>query len=247
MLNAELYSITGHYRDQNEDAAGVFYNQTDQQLLVMCDGMGGHLAGEVASQYVLEALQQRFEHENLIEAHQAESWLKTTLQDINRELYAFAQDNEAYAGMGTTCVCALVFEHHIVVANIGDSRAYLINNREVDQVTMDHTFVNQLVMLGQITEDEAFQHPKRHFITKVMGTDKHVKPDIYTRRTNFYQYLLLNTDGLTDYVTKQELHDLLCQPQDLKQAGDALLARAEQNEAKDNVSFILVEIAGDPV
>lgn len=247
MLNVELYSITGHYRDQNEDAAGVFYNQTDQQLLVMCDGMGGHLAGEVASQYVLEALQERFERENLIETHQAEAWLKTALQEVNRELYMLAQDNEAYAGMGTTCVCALVFEHHIVVANIGDSRAYLINSRECDQVTMDHTFVNQLVMLGQITEEEAFQHPKRHIITKVMGTDKHVKPDIYTRRTNFYQYLLLNTDGLTDYVTKAEMHELLMQQEGLKATGDALLARAEENEAKDNVSFILAEIAGDPV
>lgn len=247
MLNAELYSITGDYRDQNEDAAGVFYNQTDQQLLVMCDGMGGHLAGEVASQYVLESLQTRFERENLIEADQAEAWLKRTLQEVNLELYTLSQENEAYRGMGTTCVCAIVFDNHIIFANIGDSRAYLINSRECNQVTMDHTFVNQLVMLGQITEEEAFQHPKRHIITKVMGTDKHVKPDIYTRRTHFYQYLLMNTDGLTDYVTKSELQEILNEDASLNDLGERLLARAEENEAKDNVTFILAEIAGEPV
>ncbi|AVQ32824.1 Stp1/IreP family PP2C-type Ser/Thr phosphatase [Staphylococcus muscae] len=247
MLNAELYSITGDYRDQNEDAAGVFYNQTDQQLLVMCDGMGGHLAGEVASQFVVEALQTRFERENFIEQNQAEAWLKETLQAVNLELYALAQENDAYTGMGTTCVCALVYDHHIIVANIGDSRAYLVNSRTCDQVTMDHTFVNQLVMLGQITEEEAFNHPKRHLITKVMGTDKLVSPDVYTRRTQFYQYLLLNTDGLTDYVTKQEIQELLVEPKTLRELGDDLLARAEVRAAKDNVSFILAEIAGDPV
>ncbi|QLK85832.1 Stp1/IreP family PP2C-type Ser/Thr phosphatase [Staphylococcus sp. 17KM0847] len=247
MLNAELYSIAGHYRDQNEDAAGVFYNQTDQQLLVICDGMGGHLAGEVASRYVVEALQERFTAENLIEEHQAEAWLKQTLQDINRELYIFAHENPNYTGMGTTCVCALVFDHHIVVANIGDSRAYLMNNRNCDLITIDHTFVNQLVMLGQITEEEAYHHPKRNIITKVMGTDKHVTPDIFTKRTHFYRYLLLNTDGLTDYVTPSEVHEVLNQHDILQQAGDALLARAEHNEARDNVSFILAEIAGDPV
>ncbi|UXR77572.1 MULTISPECIES: Stp1/IreP family PP2C-type Ser/Thr phosphatase [unclassified Staphylococcus] len=247
MLNAELYSITGDYRDQNEDAAGVFYNQTDQQLLVMCDGMGGHLAGEVASQFVVDALQTRFEQENFIEEKQAEAWLKDTLQAVNLELYALAQENVAYTGMGTTCVCALVYDHHIIVANIGDSRAYLVNSRTCDQVTMDHTFVNQLVMLGQITEEEAFNHPKRHLITKVMGTDKLVSPDVYTRRTQFYQYLLLNTDGLTDYVTKQEIQELLVEPKALRELGDDLLARAEARAAKDNVSFILAEIAGDPV
>lgn len=247
MLNAELYSITGDYRDQNEDAVGVFYNQTDQQLLVMCDGMGGHLAGEVASQFVVEALQTHFERENFIEQNQAEAWLKETLQAVNLELYALAQENKAYTGMGTTCVCALVYDHHIIVANIGDSRAYLVNSRTCDQVTMDHTFVNQLVMLGQITEEEAFNHPKRHLITKVMGTDKLVSPDVYTRRTQFYQYLLLNTDGLTDYVTKQEIQELLVEPKTLRELGDDLLARAEVRAAKDNVSFILAEIAGDPV
>lgn len=247
MLKAELYTDIGHYREQNEDAGGIFYNQTDQQLLVICDGMGGHQAGEVAARFVVDAIKERFEAENLIEEHQAESWLKRLLQSINRELYLLAENNQSYQGMGTTCVCALIYDHHMVIANIGDSRAYFINERRCDQITIDHTFVNQLVMLGQITKEEAYHHPRRHIITKVMGTDKLVTPDIFTKRTHFYQYLLLNSDGLTDYVKPEQIHDILMHAKDLKSAGDALLNVAQKEEAKDNVSFILAEIAGDPV
>src|SRR5699024_9395451 len=96
MLKAQFFTDTGRYRDKNEDAGGVFYNQTEQQLLVLCDGMGGHLAGEVASQFVTEKLQSRFEEENLIEANQAEDWLRTTLKTINRELYQLSVENPEY-------------------------------------------------------------------------------------------------------------------------------------------------------
>ncbi|NJH81141.1 Stp1/IreP family PP2C-type Ser/Thr phosphatase [Staphylococcus hyicus] len=247
MLNAELFSDAGFYREQNEDAGGIFYNQTDQQLLVICDGMGGHQAGEVAAQYVVEALQKRFEEENYIEQENAELWLKQTLQSINLELFLLAESEQAYHGMGTTCVCALIFDHQIVVANIGDSRAYLVNGRYFDQVTIDHTFVNQLVMLGQITQEEALHHPRRNIITKVMGTDRRVNPDVFTKRIHFYQYLLLNSDGLTDYVPLQAIHDVLNQQTTLAEAGEALIALAKSYEAKDNTSFVLAEIAGDPV
>ncbi|ARJ51658.1 Stp1/IreP family PP2C-type Ser/Thr phosphatase [Staphylococcus lutrae] len=247
MLNAEFFSVAGNFRDNNEDAGGVFYNKTGQQLFVLCDGMGGHQAGEVASQFVVDALQEKFEAENYIEPEQAETWLKQQLQFVNRDLYDKAQQNPAYHGMGTTCVCALVFEHHIVVANVGDSRAYLTNGRTMDQVTIDHTFVNQLVMLGEITEEEAFQHPRRHIITKVMGTNRFVTPDIFTKRTQFYQYLILNSDGLTDYVKAEQLHSILNEEVTLQEMGEKMLALAETQEAKDNVSFILAKIAGEPV
>ena len=131
--------------------------------------MGGHKAGEVASQFVTNQLRDYFEIENFIELDQAESWLSKTLKDINLELFEYATTNEEYRGMGTTCMC-LIFDNKIV-ANIGDSRAYVINSREIEQITYDHSFVNHLLMTGQITEEEAFNHPQRNIITKVMGTD----------------------------------------------------------------------------
>ena len=108
MLNAQFFTDTGQHREKNEDAGGIFYNQTNQQLLVLCDGMGGHKAGEVASQFVTSKLQEYFETENFIELEQAESWLQKTLKAINLELFEYAATNEEYRGMGTTCVLNLI-------------------------------------------------------------------------------------------------------------------------------------------
>ena len=247
MLNAQFFTDTGQHRNKNEDAGGIFYNQTQQQLLVLCDGMGGHKAGEIASQFVTYELQKRFEDENFIEYEQAETWLRFNLKEINRELFEYAQTNEEYKGMGTTCVCALVFDKQLVVANIGDSRAYLINSREIEQITYDHSFVNHLVMTGQITEEEAFTHPQRNIITKVMGTDKRVSPDLFIKRTHFYDYLLLNSDGLTDYVRDYEIQELLSSNNSLDVHGNELLDLALAHDSKDNVSFILLKLEGDKV
>ncbi|MGW7943751.1 Stp1/IreP family PP2C-type Ser/Thr phosphatase [Staphylococcus xylosus] len=247
MLNAQFFTDTGQYRDKNEDAGGVFYNCTEQQLLVLCDGMGGHLAGEVASQFVTRELQQRFEEENLIEADQAETWLKTTLKAINRELYDKSVENPEYQGMGTTCVCALVFDNYVVVANIGDSRAYLVNSREIEQITNDHSFVNHLVMIGQISAEEAYTHPQRNIITKVMGTDRLVTPDIFVKKTKFYDYLMLNSDGLTDFVRNHKIQEALLQDNELETQGQYLIELALTEGTNDNVSLVLAEVEGDKV
>ncbi|MCU5745750.1 Stp1/IreP family PP2C-type Ser/Thr phosphatase [Staphylococcus sp. SQ8-PEA] len=247
MLNAELFTDAGQYREKNEDAGGIFYNKTEQQLLVICDGMGGHQAGEVASQFVTEALRTRFEEENYIEPDQAETWLNTTLKQVNRDLYEHAEAHSAYHGMGTTCVCAMIYDNHIIVANIGDSRAYLFNSRETDQITSDHSFVNHLVMSGQISEEEAFHHPQRNIITKVMGTDRRVTPDLFTKKIKFFDYLVLCTDGLTDYVRNHEIQAQLADNDGLNSHGKALLALSQQHGSKDNVSFIIAEIDGDKV
>lgn len=247
MLNAQFFTDTGQYRDKNEDAGGVFYNRTEQQLLVLCDGMGGHLAGEVASQFVTRELQQRFEEENLIEADQAETWLKTTLKAINRELYDKSVETPEYKGMGTTCVCALVFDNYVVVANIGDSRAYLVNSREIEQITNDHSFVNHLVMIGQISAEEAYTHPQRNIITKVMGTDRLVTPDIFVKKTKFYDYLMLNSDGLTDFVRNHKIQEALLQDNELETQGQYLIELALTEGTNDNVSLVLAEVEGDKV
>lgn len=247
MLNAQFFTDTGQHREKNEDAGGIFYNQTHQQLLVLCDGMGGHKAGEVASQFVTNQLRDYFETENFIELDQAESWLSKTLKDINLELFEYATTNEEYRGMGTTCVCALIFDNKIVVANIGDSRAYVINSREIEQITYDHSFVNHLLMTGQITEEEAFNHPQRNIITKVMGTDRRVSPDIFTKRISYYNYILLNSDGLSDYVRNHEIETLMNQSTSLNELGEALIQAALDHQSKDNVSVLLAEIEGNNV
>lgn len=247
MLKAQFFTDTGQHREKNEDAGGIFYNQTHQQLLVLCDGMGGHIAGEVASQFVTDELQQRFEAENFIEQYQAEDWLRQALKDINFQLYHYAEENPQYRGMGTTCVCALIYDKSAVIANVGDSRAYVINSRQIEQVTSDHSFVNHLVLTGQITEAEAFTHPQRNIITKVMGTDKRVNPDLFVKRLNFYDYLMLNSDGLTDYVKNQEIQQQLNTEGTIEEHGKELMQLAMDYHSRDNVTFILAAIEGDKV
>ena len=131
--------------------------------------MGGHKAGEVASQFVTYELQKRFEDENLIEIHQAESWLRSNIKDINFHLYNYAQENPDYHGMGTTLVCAIVYDKQVVVANVGDSRAYVINQRQIEQITSDHSFVNHLVVTGQISKEEALIIHKEISSLKLWG------------------------------------------------------------------------------
>ena len=125
-------------------------------MLVLCDGMGGHQAGEIASQFVTYELQKRFEEENLIEINRAESWLRSNIKEINFQLYNYAQENEDYRGMGTTLVCAIIYDKQVVVANVGDSRAYVINQRQMDQITSDHSFVNHLVMTDKLLKMKHF-------------------------------------------------------------------------------------------
>ncbi|GGA97236.1 protein phosphatase [Macrococcus hajekii] len=243
-MEARFFTDTGRTRACNEDAGGVFINHTGQKLLVICDGMGGHSGGDIASEFVATRLKHAFESENLIELHQAEDWLKQQIADINRQLYDEAHEDMTYQGMGTTLVAAMLFEDKIIIANIGDSRGYLINEREMRQITIDHTFVQHLVMAGELSKEEAACHPQRNMITRVVGTDRRVIPDIFTYHLHRYDYILLSSDGLTDYTAESKIHELLSQPLALDEKGDALLQLALSSEARDNISFVLCELGG---
>ncbi|WP_414052707.1 Stp1/IreP family PP2C-type Ser/Thr phosphatase [Macrococcus animalis] len=243
-MHARFFTDMGPVRQRNEDAGGVYYNHTGQMLLVICDGMGGHNAGDVASKFVNELLGARFVEENYIERENAESWLKSNISDINRQLYQQSHLNNENQGMGTTLVCALMFEHQVIIANIGDSRAYLINEREMRQVTHDHTFVNHLLMAGGLTKEEARNHPQRNVITKVLGSDKRVHPDMFEYDYDRYIYLLLSSDGLTDYLEESEIHEIIFAHETVNSAGEALIDAAVNAGSRDNISVVLVPLKG---
>lgn len=243
-MEARFFTDIGVSRTRNEDAGGVFVNLTGQKMLLICDGMGGHNAGDVASQFVKEQMQTRFESENLIEWSQAEEWLKRQISEINHELYLLSHQNDELQGMGTTLVAVLIFDEKIMIANIGDSRAYLVNERELRQVTNDHTFVNHLVMAGELSKEEAAVHPQRNIITKVIGTDKRVYPDIFVYETKLYDNILLSSDGLTDYVQEHVIHQLLNQSKSIDEIGTEMIDAALQSEVRDNVSFVIGRFGG---
>ncbi|TDM07308.1 Stp1/IreP family PP2C-type Ser/Thr phosphatase [Macrococcus lamae] len=243
-MDARFFTDIGRTRTRNEDAGGVFTNHTGQVLLLICDGMGGHNAGDVASRFVTARMKERFQEENFIEFGQSESWLKSNISDINRQLYNLAHQHDENHGMGTTLVAALIFDGRVIIANVGDSRAYFVNEREFRQVTNDHTFVNHLVMAGELTKEEAARHPQRNIITKVLGTDRRVHPDIFVYETKRYDRILLASDGLTDYVEEQFIHQVFNEEPGVEQLGSKLIQLALESDVHDNVSFVVGNLGG---
>lgn len=235
-------SVTGNYRKNNEDTTAIILNGTNQQLLLVADGMGGHQHGEVASEFVRDKLVEAWKNTNLLRVNETEKFMKNLIIQINRELYDFAATDEKYKGMGTTIVLAAFIEDTIIVLNIGDSRAYVLTARDVQQVTKDHSFVELLVDSGEITREEAKKHPQRNFVTKAMGTSRLIQPDVFRVRNRQYHYLLLASDGLTDALSKSEIHQEMFSNKTLEARTDALIQTALDNGSTDNVSLVVADL-----
>lgn len=236
-------SIRGEFRELNEDRTGVFYNKTNQVLFLVADGMGGHAHGDVASKFVNDEIQAAWEKENLIKSDYAEEFLRNLVIKANRNLYDLQHTHEEYRGMGTTLVLAAVIEDVIFILNVGDSRAYALQRRSIEQVTRDHSFVNLLVESGEITEEEAASHPNRNLITKAIGSDRLIQPDIFRLRNKQYDYIMLASDGLTDVLREDEIHTTVYRRNSsLQERLDALIALAEEKVSKDNISICLADL-----
>lgn len=236
-------SICGNYRDTNEDVTGHFYNRTNQLLLFIADGMGGHEYGEVASRFVYDKVKKAWENNNLFNIDEAEQFLRDLVIKTNHELYDYQDEYPEYRGMGTTLVLVAIIESSILILNIGDSRAYVMNNRKIEQVTEDHTFVNVLVSSGEITAEEAQDHPRRNLITKAMGTEKVIQADVFRLRGRQHDYVVLATDGLTDSVRSDEIHHLMYSTKlTLEQKAQELIRTAEVNQSRDNISIVIADL-----
>lgn len=236
-------SIRGEFRELNEDRTGVFYNKTNQVLFLVADGMGGHAHGDVASKFVNDEIQKAWQEENLIKSDYAEEFLRDIVIKTNRKLYDLQNQHPDYSGMGTTLVLAAIIEDTIFILNIGDSRAYAMKRRTIEQVTTDHSFVNLLVESGEITEEEALNHPKRNVVTKAMGSDRLIQPDIFRLRNKQYDYILLASDGLTDVLREDNIHRTVYQKNlSLQERLDSLIQQAEENASRDNISICLADL-----
>lgn len=244
-LNLEFVdkSICGDFRASNEDNTGIFRNKTDQILLLVADGMGGHNHGDVASLMTTEIIKEAWEAENFLKLNDAEKFLRQLVIKTNRKLYDYQEENPKYKGMGTTLVMAAIIEDVIITLNVGDSRCYVMNRRSIEQVTKDHSFVNILVDTGEITKEEAFHHPRRNVVTKAMGTEKLIQPDIFRLRNKQYDYVLLASDGLTDEVREDEIHSIMLNTNEtLDDRALQLIERAQKNGSTDNISVCIAAL-----
>src|SRR5699024_2838388 len=244
-VNLEIIdkSIRGEFRNLNEDRTGVFYNKTNQVLFLVADGMGGHAHGDVASKFVNDEIQKAWQAENLIKSDHAEEFLRDLVIKTNRKLYDLQNVHDDYSGMGTTLVLSSIIDDNIFIMNIGDSRTYAMKRRSIEQVTTDHSFVILLVESGEITKEEAINHPKRNVITKAMGSDRLIQPDIFRLRNKQYDYILLASDGLTDVLREDSIHSTVYQKNlSLQERVDLLIRQAEENASRDNISICLADL-----
>ena len=222
-------------KSRNEDSA-----YAGPELLVLCDGMGGHAAGDVASSLVVGELVHLDG-----ESHGADdmsSVLEREMIAANERLATVAEESEATEGMGTTCIAMMRSGSKLAVANIGDSRAYLRRGTRVTQITKDHSFVQQLLDEGRISEEEALHHPQRSLVTRVFTGRPDDRPDLSMRELRIGDRLLLASDGLTDYVAESTVADLLRSEEPAGKVADQLIAISLRASTRDNVTVIVADV-----
>ncbi len=227
---------TGNVRRSNEDSFLL-----RSPLFMVADGMGGALAGELASRMCAEA----FAELDLIE-HQGEEALRATIGVANQRIYERSRTDAEASGMGTTVTAALVGENGTVAfAHVGDSRAYLLRDGSLQRLSEDHSLVHELVRKGQLSEVEAEQHPQRSVITRALGTDEEVQIDTFTLESKPDDVLLLCTDGLNTMVSEQDIAGVLASPTAAADIARQLVRAALRAGGEDNVTAVVVRF-GEP-
>ncbi|MFF2445895.1 Stp1/IreP family PP2C-type Ser/Thr phosphatase [Neobacillus sp. NPDC058068] len=241
-MKAVYRTDRGRIRQNNEDSVGTFVNRDGHRLAIVADGMGGHRAGDVASNMTLTHLQEMWEEsEGIQTADQAEAWLKTHILHVNKLLFEHANNNSECEGMGTTIEAVIATQLFSTLAHIGDSRCYILNDTGFQQLTEDHTLVNELVRTGQISKEDAEHHPRKNVILRALGTEPDVKIDIKTIMFEEGDFLLLCSDGLSNKVNEAFMATILQNEDFLEQKASTLIDMANENGGEDNITLIILE------
>jgi PPM family protein phosphatase len=243
-LKAVFMTDQGKVRQHNEDSGGIFVNKDGNRLAIVADGMGGHRAGDVASEMTISQLKMDWESSNgITTAGEAENWLKEQITKVNSLLFTHAMNHLECDGMGTTVVAAISTNRFVTIANIGDSRCYLLNETGFKQVTEDHSLVNELVRTGQISREDAEHHPRKNVLLRALGTEKAVEMDIKTIIFEEGDILLLCSDGLSNKVNEKEMVEILTNEESLEQKAGTLISLANDNGGEDNITLVIVEFS----
>ena len=233
----------GAVREVNQDTYRMDFDaEAGRGLFLVCDGMGGANAGEVASGLAADAflncLGNRWKEagkpENL------KQLLTESYSQVNEVVHDASRANPEYAGMGTTMVTALCGEGQVLIGNVGDSRAYLLDEKGMRQITEDHSLVTELMKRGDLTPYQASRHPSRNVITRAMGAENTVKCDIFTEQVKSGQFLLLCSDGLIREVTEPEIYYEIFQAEKPESACERLLEMAKNRGGRDNITMVLI-------
>lgn len=245
-MNYFYLSDVGKKRSMNQDYVKIYKNSEDLTLFLLADGMGGHQAGDVASKLTVETLGELFTKQSFLTRQELVSWLNSEIQTLNSLVFEQGQQVE-FRGMGTTLEALCIFNGELVLAHVGDSRSYLLRANQLIQITEDHSLVNELRLMGELTDEEAVHHPQKNIITRSVGMPNELKVDIFTHSISAGDLILMCSDGLSNMLTHSEISEILLMSISLEEKTRLLINHANENGGSDNISVLLVDISEETV
>ncbi|NLC68027.1 MAG: Stp1/IreP family PP2C-type Ser/Thr phosphatase [Clostridiaceae bacterium] len=239
-----LESHKGLVREINEDSCDIIFGELKRTAAFMvADGMGGHNAGEIASKMAVAHISERLKHiPGDLDEKALHDYINKSIEEINAAIYQKSMEPGPYYGMGTTLVVALFFNGKLHVVHIGDSRAYIIRNGKMTQITIDHSYVEELIKNGSLTRGEAENHPQKHVITRALGCFEKAEVDIFTCDVCEDDIFLLCTDGLTNMLSDDEIKSIVIDNEEPQAACSELVKAANANGGNDNITVIVIRV-----
>lgn len=234
----------GLIRENNEDAWKII---AESNIFILADGMGGHAAGEVAAQTAVESYVKLIKEylpptRSIKELAQTQDTLSQLIGEVNKVVYRMSRSEAKMHGMGTTLCCSYFHPDGLIIGHVGDSRTYIARGGQLHQLTEDHSLVQELVGLGELSPRQAKSYSHRNIITKAIGTEPFIEPALYKHSLQKNDLLLMCSDGLTDLLSDQEILNHLIQATTLEQKAASLIEDANRHGGNDNVTVILMEI-----
>lgn len=226
----------GKVRDHNEDSVTIVKNESEEVLLAVADGMGGHKGGEIASSIAISHVGKRFMDTYTVGSKEdAINFLKEIVSEANMLLYKYTKDNPESEGMGTTLVLALLTKDFLLYGNIGDSSGYAVKKKKLYKITSDHTLVNLLVKSGELTKDEAKNHPRKNVLMRALGANISVEMDIFDVERDV-EGIFLCSDGLTNMLDDEQIEKVLDSKLSIDEKVQKLINKANNRGGSDNIS-----------
>ena len=240
-MEISLLTDVGQKRTNNQDYVNHYVNRVGRTMIILADGMGGHRAGNIASEMAVTDLGVAWVDTQIDTVNEVREWFANNLEIENQKINQLGQ-TEAYKGMGTTLEAVAIIDNQAIYAHIGDSRISLIRGEEYHQLTSDHSLVNELLKAGQLTPEEAASHPQKNIITQSIGQKDEIQPDFGMITLATGDYLLLNSDGLTNMISGSEICDIVTSDIPLADKTATLVRFANNAGGLDNITVALVSM-----
>ena len=234
----------GKVRSHNEDSVTIVKNVSEEILMAVADGMGGHRDGEIASSITINNVAKRFSSISSVgNKDDAIRWIKDIVSEANAAIYKYTKEHPESKGMGTTLVLAIKTKDFLLFGNIGDSSGYVVKNKKLHKITTDHTLVNLLVKSGELTLEEARNHPKKNVLMKALGAVSIADMDVFDVETDV-DGILLCSDGLTNMLDDEQIIKVLNEDKSINEKLEKLIIKSNNRGGTDNISIAYLNGGG---